>query len=67
MNAAGRARAISERTAPDAYGRAVQKAAQSLVEAIWAVPDPEDRVEAWKVAQRVLKPAQHYDFEVRGS
>jgi hypothetical protein len=37
----------------------------NLVEAVWEVRDPEARVEAWKVVQRVLGPAASYDFEVR--
>lgn len=65
MNAAERARYIAERGTLDDYGRRVQRAAKALVEAVWSVEDPEARVEAWKVAERVLKPATAYDFEVR--
>lgn len=65
MNAVDRARAIAERHVPDDYGRRVQEAAQALVEAVWAVRDPEARVEAWQVAQRVLGPATRHDFEVK--
>lgn len=65
MNAVERARAIAEGQTPDSYARQVQSAAKALVEAVWQVKDPEARVEAWKVAQRVLGPATHHDFEVK--
>lgn len=65
MSAVDRARAIADRTTPDDYARQVQNAAKALVEAVWQVKDPEARVEAWKVAQRVLGPATHHDFEVK--
>jgi hypothetical protein len=65
VNAADRARAIEERAVQDDYGRQVQNAAKSLVQAVWQVKDPEARIEAWKVVQRVLGPATSYDFEVK--
>jgi hypothetical protein len=65
MSAAERARAIEERAALDDYGRQVQDAAKALVQAVWQEKDPEARVEAWKVVQRVLRPATSYDFEVK--
>lgn len=65
MRAVERARLLSEGQTPDDYGRRVQRAAQALVEAVWEVRDPEARVEAWQIAQRVLKPATSHDFEVR--
>jgi hypothetical protein len=65
VRAVDRARLVAEGQPDDAYGRAVQKAARDLVQAVWQVKDPEARVEAWQVVQRVLKPATTYDFEVK--